>query len=225
MNKVFKGMRKLPVTAIVMETFYKLNSYFVKKREIVANMEMNNRIWADKVMEKMEHRTNKAHTHLVTPFNVENGVYEVITGTFGTKRGGKRVEVNFNEGNCSCQKPMLYHYPCSHLVAVCMSRGVCPEYFIHQHYSLDHLKRTYEASFYPIKDREEWVERKKVYNGMLVLPKKLIRKNVRGTSKRGRRQEAHFHNSMDTMENADRRKHCSICGVVGHTKTKCPRRN
>ena len=41
MNSIFLGMRKLPVTAIVIETFYKLNSYFVRYRKQAVNREMN----------------------------------------------------------------------------------------------------------------------------------------------------------------------------------------
>ena len=225
MNNVFRGIRKLPVTAIVMETFYKLNSYFVSKRETAVGMERNNKEWTDMVMEKMEKRNNKARVHQVIPFNVEDGIYEVKTGVYGCKTGGQSRHVNFNDGTCTCKKPMLYHYPCSHLIAVCQRKGVNPEFFIHKHYSVDHFKRTYQESFYPIKNKEEWVDRNTIYKGTLVPPTKLIRTNASGRMKRGRRQEKRFKNDMDTMDNADRRKRCGNCGVPGHTRVRCPRNN
>ena len=36
-NSVFKGARSLPVTALVQLTFFRLNSYFVARRELDAN--------------------------------------------------------------------------------------------------------------------------------------------------------------------------------------------
>ena len=39
MNFVFKGIRSLPVTAIVETTYYKSNIYFVKYRNIAVNVE------------------------------------------------------------------------------------------------------------------------------------------------------------------------------------------
>jgi len=87
MNSVFLGMRKLPVTAIVMEIFYKLNSYFVRYREQAVNREMNRLMWSDFVMKKMEKRSRKAGTHKVRPYNCDRGIYEVITGSRCTSVG------------------------------------------------------------------------------------------------------------------------------------------
>jgi hypothetical protein len=76
MNYVFKGIRKLPVTAIVMETFYKLNCYHVRYK---AASEIREKQWSDVVTEKMERRRNKAATHEVTCYNFNEGVYQVVT--------------------------------------------------------------------------------------------------------------------------------------------------
>jgi len=225
MNYVFKGIRKLPVTAIVMATFYKLNCYHVRYR---ADAESRDKQWSDMVMEKMERRRTKAATHIVTCYNLDEGVYQVETRPRRTTSGigipGKTWEVNFNEGNCGCQKPMIYHYPCSHIISVGMHKVVSPEPFIHPCYSLDNLKHTYERSFYPVKERSHWRPRAEVCNFRLYPGDKLVRKDSNGRMKRGRRREIRFKNSMDTMHTSVRANCCSVCKLPGHTKPRCTQR-
>jgi len=182
--------------------------------------------WSDDVMKKVEDRNNKAARHTVRVYNFNEGVYEVSTGSYrtagGMQRGGKTWRVDFNEGNCECRKHMLYHYPCSHVIAICMRQNISIEGFIHPCYSLDYLKRTYEKSFYPVKDKEQWPESERSWK--LVPGDKLIRKNSSGRMKRGRYQEKRIRSDMDLIDRANRGKHCSVCKVQGHSKPTCTHR-
>jgi len=222
MNFVFKGVRKLPVTAIVEATFYKLNSYHVRYR---AAAELREHRWTDKVMEKMERRHNKARTHTVTLFNLDQGNYQVVSPARRSRSGigipRKTWGVNITEGQCECQKPMIYHMPCSHIIAVCIHRGISHEAFIHPCYSIEYLKRSYENSFYPVKERSQWSKRDEVCSFTLFPGEKLVRKNQDGRMKRGRRREVRYHNTMDTMYKEKRTKNCSVCKQAGHTKPRC----
>ena len=86
---LIKARNKLSVTAIVMNMFYKLNSYLVRYREMAENRVI---AWSDDVMKKMEDRNNKAARHTVRVYNFNEGVYEVSTGSYRTVGGMQRGE-------------------------------------------------------------------------------------------------------------------------------------
>jgi len=176
----------------------------------------------------MELRHNKSRMHTVTLFNLDQGNYQVIAQARRSRSGigipSKTWGVNIIEGQCECQKPMIYHMPCLHIIAVCIHRGISHEAFIHACYSIEYLKRSYENSFYPVKERSQWRKRGEVCNFTLFPGDKLVRKNDNGRIKHGRRQEVRIHNSMDTMYKEKHTKNCSVCKLPGHTKPRCTQR-
>jgi hypothetical protein len=226
MNSVFKGIRRMPVTAIVLNTFYKCNSYFVVHRDEAKSDRLAGKMWAKEVMEILEARIQRINTHRITVFDREIGLYQVDTtvtrcSKSGVYKGGNSYKVNLHTGECSCRKPQIYHYPCSHIMAVCIEYHENYEQFISPYYSVHNLVQTYEPKFFPLDDKRLWPE----YEGYVLYPgEKLVKKNAQGKVKRGQRQTKRLHNNMDIMDATDRRKTCSICGNKGHTKATCARR-
>ena len=121
-NSVLVGVRKLPVTAIVSFTFMKCNDYFVNRHdEALKRVQLGQR-WSTNVDSKMKVQESKANKHTARCFDKQKKTYEV-TERGGITRGGVRFGARAfkveGEGNsCSCQRPLLYHMPCSHLIHV-----------------------------------------------------------------------------------------------------------
>ena len=78
-NGVMKGARFLPVAAIVELTFYRVNKWFVKKREIVRQRLASNYTYTPYIERKIEANRCKARYHNVEPYDITNGKYEDTT--------------------------------------------------------------------------------------------------------------------------------------------------
>ncbi|XP_074313527.1 uncharacterized protein LOC141648705 [Silene latifolia] len=105
-NNVLKGARFLPITALVKVTFFRVNSYFVQRREFAKARIMEGLKFSPVVTKYVENNFEKAAHHKVEPFNSETGVYQVKTGrgqrTAG--KGGHRHTVNLSKRTCTCNK-------------------------------------------------------------------------------------------------------------------------
>ena len=105
-NDIMKGARFLSVTTIVELTFYRVNKWFVKKREIARERLASNHPYTVYVERKTEANRRKARYHSVEPFDITNGKYEVTTGK-GERiepKGGKCYTVNFSNRTYTCKK-------------------------------------------------------------------------------------------------------------------------
>ena len=133
-NNVIKGVRALPVTAIIEYTFTKLNAYFLKYSEVTAEQmsppddEAYVYKYAPKFDDWIEYQTRKADTQSVEEFNSTDLIYQVnepggITQG-GVQFGGGSFKVHLRAGECSCARPTVYHLPCSHLMAAGRVRRV-----------------------------------------------------------------------------------------------------
>ncbi|XP_074314902.1 uncharacterized protein LOC141651076 [Silene latifolia] len=134
-NNVLKGARFLPITALVKVTFFRVNSYFVQRREFAKARIMEGLKFSPVVTKYVENNFEKAAHHKVEPFNSETGVYQVKTGrgqrTAG--KGGHRHTVNLSKRTCTCNKFQIYHFPCSHVAAVCRTYNLTTDQFIDPH--------------------------------------------------------------------------------------------
>uniref|UniRef100_A0A0E0DHK0 Uncharacterized protein n=1 Tax=Oryza meridionalis TaxID=40149 RepID=A0A0E0DHK0_9ORYZ len=86
LNNVFKFSRRLPVAAIVEETFSKSVEWFVERRKCALKLIDTGKVWSQRVENLLVKRGNKAghmhrgnkagHMH-VTSYGDEVGIYEV----------------------------------------------------------------------------------------------------------------------------------------------------
>jgi hypothetical protein len=68
MNGVFKGIRNLPITALVRTTYFRLASTFATRGERWSAVLMSDQLFSECCMKMMKEETIKASTHAVTIF-------------------------------------------------------------------------------------------------------------------------------------------------------------
>ena len=112
-NSVIKGAHSLPIIALVQLTFFRLNSYFVARRELGAN-----RLTFDEQFTPYV----DAHIqgHVFKAGSMEIVLYDRVQGLFHVKsRSGRTHHLNLHDKKCTCVKTLIYGYPCSHIIATC----------------------------------------------------------------------------------------------------------
>lgn len=234
-NSVLVGVRKLPVTAIVSFTFMKCNDYFVNRHdEALKRVQLGQR-WSTKVDSKMKVQKSKANKHTARCFDKQKKTYEV-TERGGITRGGVRFGARAfkveGEGNsCSCQRPLLYHMPCSHLIHVYLIHAIdeeSPNRMPYQ-FSSRAVVNTWASRFEPYLDPTQWPP----YDGEEFVADPNLKIKTRG-----KRRSKRFKNEMDSglggsgrkppscvqLDAAPVQNRCSLCHQEGHKKTKCPKR-
>ncbi|GFZ05470.1 hypothetical protein Acr_17g0010420 [Actinidia rufa] len=122
-NNVLRGARDLPITSCVEVTFYRLVVTFNdKRRQIESALAKGLRA---------------------------SGSAEVVTSAAGMT-GNHKHAVYLNPPSCDCGKWMIYHYPCSHMLDVCVKSGRQPWHLIDPKYSMDVYAHVYDTSFEPM---------------------------------------------------------------------------
>ena len=85
-----------------------------------------NSIFTSYVIIKIAKDQVKANKYRVTTFNLQKGIYEVLTrrASTGLRDGGNFHTVTLNERKYSCGKWSIYRYPYSHVLVVCQKIAV-----------------------------------------------------------------------------------------------------
>ena len=129
LNSVLKGARSLPFTALVQLTFFRLNSYFVVRREQGANRLTSDEQFTPYVDAQIQGRVVKAGS-------MEIVFYDHIQGRFHVKsRSGQTHRLNLHDKKCTCGKTLIYGFPCSHIIAACQHRCVDFRLFVQGYYT------------------------------------------------------------------------------------------
>jgi hypothetical protein len=220
LNNVFKQSRRLPVAAIVEDTFYKMNEWFVQRRERAAEVLASGQRWSTRVEKRLAKHTNKASQMKVVPYGYEQGEYEVLVkgesvpqergvdGTMNyTRRDfGYKVIIRADKTvECACQKIQFTGIPCSHVLAVCQSRHFDENEYVSSYYSAETLVNTWSAYFHCKGNQCEWPP----YNGPRILPeRRLIRV--------GRRRQNRIPMGMDGMQGRRLGHQASRATTDGH---------
>ncbi|XP_074303990.1 serine/threonine-protein phosphatase 7 long form homolog [Silene latifolia] len=110
------------------------------------------------VTKHVENNFEKAAHHKVEPFNSETGVYQVKTrrGQRTAGKGGHRHTVNLSKRTCTCNKFQIYHFPCSHVAAVCRTYNLTMDQFIDLYFTCGEYLGSYKPNFYPVPDERHW---------------------------------------------------------------------
>ncbi|XP_057542519.1 uncharacterized protein LOC130820962 [Amaranthus tricolor] len=166
-NNVMKHVRFLPITTLVEFTFYRVNDYFVKRRENAYAWQIGGNKYTSHATRIITRNTEKTNYHKIVAFDYRRGLFQVKTGrgNRGSAKGGKIQSVDMREMKCTCNKPSIYHIPCSHVLAVCIKRHLSYERFVDSCYTTQSYVNTYESIFLPLIDKRSWPQ----YTGVEVL--------------------------------------------------------
>ena len=213
-NNVLKGARFLPIMSLVELTFYRVNKYFTMRRDSSLVRRDDGYAYSPKVTSILENNNVKAKYHKVTVYNRQLGIYQVKThrGERIGLKGGHKHTVNFNLRTCTCNKPMIFHVPCSHVLAVCLKYSVSVEPWVESYLRSEAYANTYAPLFWPIPCETTW----RPYRGPKIIPDESM---VRG---QGRPRSKRIRNEMDESNRPPSK--CGHCHQVGHNKRTCPLR-
>lgn len=206
-NGVLKNVRFLPITALVQATFFRVNSYFVDRRDKTKSRILNGDHFSERILEQIAANKKLATQHQVHRYNREEGSYGVISGRTHTSHA-----VNLLKGTCTCNKWQIYHYPCSHLMAVCSNENLEYEQFVDKFYSSQEYYASYQPSFHPVPDESYW----RPWHGKKLIPNAELKRGE------DRPKASRFHNEMDNPSQVKRKSKCSLCHGESHNKRSCP---
>ncbi|XP_034689192.1 uncharacterized protein LOC117917075 [Vitis riparia] len=189
-NSVLKGARSFPITAFVQLTFYRVNSYFVVRREHGVSRLASGEQYTPYVDAKINANVVKAGSHEVVLYDHFQGLFHV-KGSKKTSSGGRTHRVNLREHGCTCGKTLIYGFSCSHFLAACHFRSIDFRSFVQHYYTIQSYFSTCAPLFNPIHNEYEWPP----YVGPVIVPADSM-KRVSG----GRPKSTHLHNEMDVRE-------------------------
>jgi hypothetical protein len=171
LNAVFKDSRMLPVAALVEETFYKCNSWFVQRRQAAMEQSNAQKPFSERVHVKLAKRWEKATKMDVIAYSHGEGKYEVTgpdeyvpvvqtqDGTMSYLHRRFQYIVTFGPNRaveCTCRGIQLTGIPCAHVLAVCRITNWDPNLFVADWYKVDYLMSTWNALFVPYGNPEDW---------------------------------------------------------------------
>ena len=214
-NKVFKGCRNVPITALVKSTYSRCRKYFVDRGRQAQREIRDGQIYCSHVMKKLRENQEKACSHIVRTYDIQRTIFEVEEAFDPmTQRGGHKWAVNLNERYCQCGQFTTYHYPCSHIIAACGTVSINFYQYIDVVYTNDYILRAYSAQWWPLGNDDAIVPSDDPWT--LVPDPSFIR------DKKGRPRSTRLRNEMDWREPSQSRYKCGRCGTVGHNRRNCP---
>ncbi|CAM8911745.1 unnamed protein product [Rhodiola kirilowii] len=223
LNKILKNGRDLPVSSLVMYTFRQTSAYFVKRSQSQYNI--NGAICPPKISDRLAELRARAQFHIVTWFNPETHVFDVLT-----RKNHVTYRVCLTTRTCSCAKWTLFKYPCSHAMAACRYANIDDTVYVPKEYTLEAYYMTWSYFFNPLLYEDLWRE----YNGPDHVPNPRFRRNKGGRPPTRRRRTnmdqrcPHLGESSSqapsTSTPTSRIQRCTHCQLVGHNKRACPTR-
>ncbi|XP_021760646.1 uncharacterized protein LOC110725484 [Chenopodium quinoa] len=207
-NNVLKGARFLPIMSLVELTFHRVNKYFTDRRELSQARSEQGLAYSPKVTSIMEKNIAKARYHKVEAYNRRLHIYQVETkrGDRIGRKGGHRHTVNFQLRTCTCNKPRIFHLPCSHVLAVCVKYSISERPWVDRVLQSEAYANTYAPQFWPIPCETTWREN----GGPKLIPDNSM---VRG---QGRPKSRRIRNEMDETNRPASK--CGLCHQQGgHT--------
>ncbi|KAI0500776.1 hypothetical protein KFK09_018993 [Dendrobium nobile] len=212
-NGVLKRARGLPIQALITAIYYNIISMFMRRLEFIATEEQqNNNFFAPRVQTLVKKIEEEAR-RMPEPIRLNLNEFQVVD------MSSRSYRVDILDGRrckCSCEKPMLYHSPCSHVVCcLALLRRSHFEY-VSPYYTTTNYKLSYSGEFHHIPNKDEWGEHNPISGIMPLLPPNYRRRS-------GRPRTNRYRNTMDEAQAGSSRL-CGACHLAGHNKATCPTR-
>ena len=165
-NSVLKGARSLPFTTLVQLTFFRLNSYFVARKELGAKRLASDEQFTPYVDAQIQGCVVKAGS-------MEIVIYNYIQGRFHVKSRSSRTQrLNLHDHKCTCGKTLIYGFPCSHIIVECQHRCFDFQLFVQGYFTTQSYYDTWASLFHPIFNENEWP----LYDGPTIVPPELMKR-------------------------------------------------
>nr|ABA99869.1 transposon protein, putative, Mutator sub-class [Oryza sativa Japonica Group] len=221
-NWVMRGVRVLPLVAIVEFILHGTQAYFRDRyKKIGPSMADNNIVFGNVVTKFMEDKIKKARRHRVVAQGTQVHRYEIMC-VDRSRRGIYRKQavqecVLKADGGCtcSCMKPKLHHLPCSHVLAAAGDCGISPNVYVSNYFRKEAIFHTWSEEIYGFGISGSYTT--------LSAQVFYIPDPSKFRVKKGRRQTRRIRNDMDESEAGGRTLRCSKCDLRGHTYKTCPK--
>ena len=105
-------------------TFYRVNSYFVVRREHGASRLVSSEEYTPYVDVKINANVVKVCSHEVVLYDHLLFHVKASRGSKKTSSSGRTYRVNLRDHGCTCGKTLIYGFPCSHILATCHFRSI-----------------------------------------------------------------------------------------------------
>ncbi|XP_024632960.2 uncharacterized protein [Medicago truncatula] len=209
-NNVYKGIRGLPITAIVKASYYRLAALFAKRGHEAAARVNSGEPFSENSMKYLRNEVIKSNSHHVTQFDRDRytfSVHETIDHREGLPKGEYKVDLQ-NKW-CDCGRFRALHLPCSHVIAACSS--FCHDYktFVDNKFTNECVYAVYNIHFDVVHHQTYWPN----YEGLKVVPDKSMRR-----AKKGRPPITRIRTEMDDVETERR---CGVCRMPDHSRKDC----
>ncbi|XP_058726930.1 uncharacterized protein LOC131598330 [Vicia villosa] len=120
MNDVFKGIRNLPVMALVSATYFRMAILFATRGKRWNSVLQTQQVYNDVCMNYVQQESAKGNTHRVTEFDRHGhtfSVKEIIDHNQRLPRQQYRISIP--DRWCDCGQFQAYHIPYSHAIVSC----------------------------------------------------------------------------------------------------------
>ncbi|KAK4254710.1 hypothetical protein QN277_010052 [Acacia crassicarpa] len=217
-NKVLRGARNLPITALVKMTCSRLVEYFVTRRVENDKHISAGRIVSKKVEEELQRMDQLTVTYRVRLYDRDLQLYEVEDAyNQSTHVAGDIMTVDLINRKCQCGRFSSRRFPCSHVLAVCKMENLNHFDYVDPVFTIRYISQVYAAHWYPI-GNEMLIQQEQ---GPTVIPNKTLART------RGRPKSTRIQNEMDWVESqaSSSRYICQTCHQSGHNSRTCPMRN
>ncbi|XP_047961462.1 uncharacterized protein LOC125206219 [Salvia hispanica] len=214
-NRVLKGVRELPIRALVDLTFWRTVQWWADRKTEIQHTEGRLTPWA---RDKLAANDARGQKHYCSVLDRELGHYQILSRPRmedGQAKGNNKQEVKFFDSNCTCGKWQMWRVPCSHACTVARDRGNAMFELIDKH----NHKATWEAQysggpFGAPRHEDYWA---KPGWKLCITPEQLLPR------KRGPGRRKRIPNQMDVREDDEPRapRKCRNCGVEGHDRRNC----
>ncbi|KAH1243194.1 hypothetical protein GmHk_07G020323 [Glycine max] len=213
-NKVFRGCRNIPITALVKSTYNRCRQYLVDRNRKAQRELQSGQTYCLKVMKEIQKNQEKACSHIVRIYDIQRIMFEFEEAYNPmSQRGGKKWSVNLNDRYCQCGQFSTYHYPCSHIIVVCGVVSINFYQCIDVVYINDHILCVYSPPWWPLGNEDTIPPSDALWT---LVPDPSFNRM------KGRSRSTQLRNEMDWREPSQTHKKCGRCGVQGHNRCNCP---
>jgi hypothetical protein len=222
-NGVLKGVRALPITALITETWNRTLSYFADRVQVANARDALNKPWSEKMQRHLDEKAKKSQSHGFRQIDALRNKWEIhVRAKFvrGHHRGSRKHAVTLRTSSCecSCNKPKLLGYPCSHVLKAASAQNISVETYISPYFNTYNLLHTWNGEFWTWgigqHYRDVWPDKSTIW-----VPDPTLKRTAKG-----RRQSRRHRNDMDHSQSGEPRR-CRVCRCPGHARRECPYRS